>query len=87
MIQGATEDVQTSRGEAQTAIRGSIDPAESGHVKQPVQSDTGLCVCPLCACSTTDRNEIYVHLMTNHRKSRISEVLLSKLCTDRGCTD
>jgi hypothetical protein len=32
--------------------------------------------CPLCDLTSTERNEIYAHLMTSHRKSAISDALL-----------
>lgn len=79
MIEEATEDVQTVRREYQPPVGGETDPVEAGRKGQPVRTENGQFACPLCACSTTDRNEVYVHLVRSHRKSRISESLLSYL--------
>lgn len=32
--------------------------------------------CPLCGFSSDDRDDVYVHLMAAHRKSRLSSALL-----------
>lgn len=82
MIQEATEDVQTVRGEYQLTVGGESDPADTGREEQPERPENGQFACPLCACSTNDRNEIYVHLVTSHRKGRISKCLLSALHDD-----
>lgn len=42
--------------------------------------------CPLCRFTTGDRTDVYVHLMTAHRKSRISEELLTHVATETAQT-
>lgn len=34
--------------------------------------------CPLCGLESSELNDIYTHLMTNHRKSAISNALLEE---------
>lgn len=34
-------------------------------------------VCPLCGTTTATRNEVYVHLQLNHRKSSICDALVA----------
>ena len=33
-------------------------------------------VCPLCGATAATRNDVYVHLQVNHRKSTICEALV-----------
>jgi hypothetical protein len=38
--------------------------------------------CPLCGFASRDRNDVYVHLMAAHRKSRLSDALLTRARSD-----
>ena len=51
----------------------AIEPATTASRSTPVDGTTA---CPLCAYTGDNRNDVYTHLLTSHRKSSISELLL-----------
>ncbi|ELY41793.1 hypothetical protein [Natronorubrum tibetense] len=51
----------------------AIDPSTTASRSTPVDETTA---CPLCAYTADSRKDVYTHLLTGHRKSAISDLLL-----------
>ncbi|WP_121741756.1 hypothetical protein [Natronorubrum halophilum] len=51
----------------------AVDPSTTASRSTPVEQSTA---CPLCSYTGETRNATYTHLLTSHRKSSISELLL-----------